>query len=300
MDRLAVMETFVRIAETGSFSAAARQLKIGQPAASKCIAKLEDRLGVSLLMRSTRGLTLTEAGRRFWERAQRAIEEADAADLAARDSNIGMHGRLRVGAGVTFGNLYLLPLLPAFLATHPNLLVDLVLDDRAINPVEDGIDVGLRYGPLPASCLRARRIATRRRVVLGATSYFERSGVPITPPDLSRHAAVIYTQDRGGTDTWRFRRGDAEVSVTVFGRLSVSVSEGLRAAVLGGIGLAVSSQWMFDPELANGSVRAVLADWALPMSDLWAVFPTARRDNIKARTFATFVEAELQRRREID
>ena len=297
MDRLAVMETFVRIAETGSFSAAARHLNIGQPAASKCIAKLEDRLGVSLLLRSTRGLTLTEAGRRFCERARRAIEEADAADLAARDSNTGLHGRLRVAAGVTFGNLYLMPLLAAFLATHPSLSVDLVLDDRALDPVEEGIDVGLRFGPLPNSLLRARRVATRRRLVLGSTTYFERSGVPVTPADLARHAAVIYTQDPGGTDTWRFRRLDSDVSVTVSGQLSVSASEGLRAAVLGGIGLAITSQWMFDPELANGSVRAVLTDWALPSSDLWAVFPTGRMGNVKARAFAAFVEAELHRRR---
>jgi DNA-binding transcriptional LysR family regulator len=293
VDRLAAMETFVWIAETGSFSAAARHLNIGQPSVSKCIAKLEGRLGVSLLMRSTRGLTLTEAGRRFCERARRAIEEADAADLAARDSNTGLHGHLRVGAGVTFGNLHLVPLLPAFLAMHPNLSIDLVLDDRAITPVEEGIDVGLRFGPLPNSWLRARRVATRRRLVLGATTYFERSGVPLTPADLTRHAVVIYTQDHGGTGAWRFQRGDSEISVTVSGRLRVSASEGLRAAVLSGIGLAITSPWMFDPELANGSVRAVLTDWALPTSDLWAVFPTARTTNVKAHAFAAFVEAEL-------
>ncbi|HEY1926069.1 MAG TPA: LysR family transcriptional regulator [Caulobacteraceae bacterium] len=297
MDRLAVMETLVRIADTGSFSAAARHLNIGQPAVSKCIAKLEDRLGVSLLLRSTRGLTLTEAGRRFCERARRAIEEADAADLAARDSNTGLYGRLRVAAGVTFGNLYLVPLLQAFLTTHPNLSIDLVLDDRTIDPVEEGIDVGLHFGPLPDSLLRARKIATGRRLVLGSTTYFERSGVPITPTDLTSHAAVIYTQDPGGTDTWRFRRADTEISVSLSGQLSVSASEGLRAAVLGGIGLAITSRWMFDLELTNGSVRAVLTDWALPTSDLWAVFPTARKSNVKAHAFAAFVEAELLRRR---
>ena len=294
MDRLVAMETFVRIAEAGSFSAAARRLNIGQPAASKCVAKLEDRLGVSLLMRSTRGLTLTEAGRRFCERARRAIEEADAADLAARDSNSGLHGHLRVGADVTFGNLHLVPLLPSFLAAHPNLSIDLVLDDRAINPVEEGVDIGLRFGPLPDGWLRARRVATRRRLVLGATSYLEHSGVPLTPADLTRHAVVIYTQDRGGTAAWRFQRDDSQISVTVSGRLSVSASEGLRAAVLSGLGLAITSPWMFDPELENGSVQAVLTDWALPASDLWAVFPTTRTTNVKAHAFAAFVEAELR------
>ena len=297
MDRLAVMETLVRIADTGSFSAAARHLNIGQPAVSKCIAKLEDRLGVSLLLRSTRGLTLTEAGHRFCERARRAIDEADAADLAARDSICGLHGRLRVAAGVAFGNLHLVPLLSAFLITHPNLSIDLILDDRAIDPIKEGIDVSLRFGPLSDSLLRARKVATMRRVVLGSTAYFQRFGVPTTPADLTRHAAIIYTQDPGGTDTWRFQRVDSDISVTVSGQLTVSASEGLRAAVLGGIGLAITPQWMFDRELANGSVRTVLADWALPASDLWAVFPPGRLGDVKGRTFAAFVEAQLLRRR---
>lgn len=133
--------------------------------------------------------------------------------------------------------------------------------------------------------------------MLGATTYFEGSGVPTTPADLTRHPAVIYTEDCGGTDTWSFRRGATEVSVRIAGRLRVSASEGLRAAVLSGIGLAITSQWMFVPELAAGKVRAVLTDWALPPSDLWAVFPPGRLGNVKARAFADFVEAELYRRR---
>lgn len=178
MDRLAAMETFVRIAETGSFSTAARHLNIGQPATSKCIAKLEDRLGVSLLMRSTRGVTLTEAGRQFYKRARRAIEEAEAADFAARSANTGLHGRLRVGAGATFGNLHLVPLLSVFLAMHPSLSIDLVLDDRAINPFEEGIDVGLCFGPLPNSSLRARQVA----------------GWCLAPPPISRDRAFRQPQ----------------------------------------------------------------------------------------------------------
>lgn len=295
MDRLAVMETFVRVVETGSFSAAARHLNIGQPAVSKSIAHLENRLGVRLLARSTRRLKPTEAGWKFCERARRAIEEADEADLAARDTDAGLVGRLRVSAGVTFGKLHLVPLLPDFLAAHPNLSIDLILDDRTIDPIKEGIDVGLRFGPLPDSSLTARKVATSPRLVVGAPTYFERSGIPATPAELISHAAVIYTQDRGGSDTWSFRQGTSEMSVSISGRLRVSASEGLRAAVIGGMGLAITPQWTFAPELACGAVRMVLGEWTLPASDLWAVFPTGRLANAKARAFAAFVETELHK-----
>src|SRR5262249_9550028 len=241
MDRLAAMQTFVRVVETGSFSAATRYLNIGQPAVLKSIAHLENRLGVRLLARSTRRLKPTEAGRKFCERARRAIEEADEADLAARGTDAGLVGRLRVSAGVTFGKLHLVPRLPDFLAAHPDLSIDLILDDRTIDPIKEGIDVGLRFGPLPDSSLRARKVATSPRLVVGAPTYFERSGIPATPAELISHAAVIYTQDRGGSDTWSFRQGTSEMSVSISGRLRVSASEGLRAAVIGGMGLAITA-----------------------------------------------------------
>jgi DNA-binding transcriptional LysR family regulator len=295
MDRLAVMETFVRVVETGSFSAAARHLNIGQPAVSKSIAQLEERLGVRLLMRSTHGLTPTEAGRSYCERARRAVKEAEEADLAARGADAGLAGRLRVSAGVTFAKQQLVPVLSRFLAAHPNLSIDLILDDRSIDLIEEGIDIGLRFGPLPDSSLTVRKVATSPRLVVGAPAYFERAGVPTTPADLSDHVAVIYTQDRGGIDSWSFRKGDYDTSVRISGRLRVSASEGVRAAVIGGMGIAITSQWMFAPELACGAVRSVLAEWTLPASDLWAVFPTGRMASAKARAFAAFVETELNK-----
>jgi DNA-binding transcriptional LysR family regulator len=295
MDRLAVMETFVRVLESGSFSAAAKHLNVGQPAVSKSIARLEERVGVCLLVRSPRGLMPTEAGQHFYERARRAIEESDDAILEARGANAGLVGRLRVSAAVTFARLHLVPLLSAFLAEHPNLSIDLILDDRTIDLMEEGIDIGLRFGPLQDSSLTGRKVATNRRLVVGAPAYFERAGVPTTPAELIGHAAVICTQDRGGSDTWSFRQGNTEIAVSISGRLRVSASEGLRAAVLGGMGFAITSQWMFAPELACGAVRAVLTEWILPASDLWAVFPSGRMGNAKTRAFAAFVETELHK-----
>src|SRR3984885_8321247 len=267
------METFVTVVDTASFSGAARRLRIGQPAVSKSIAQLEAHLGVKLLVRSTRGLTPTEAGLNFYERARRSIEEADEAELAARGAGAGLTGKLRICAAVTLAQLHLIPRLPEFMARHPGLEIEMILDDRNIDLVQEGIDVGLRMGDLADSSLTARRIAMSHRRVVGAPAYFARAGKPLAPGELATHESVIYTP-RGGGAAWTFRRADVEVSVTLNGRLRLSAAEGLRAAVVAGTGLAVASEWMFAPDLASGTVVPVLQDWALPDMALWAVFPT--------------------------
>lgn len=290
MDRFGAMETFVRVVETGSFSAAARALDVGQPAVSKSVAQLETRLGVRLLVRSTRGLAPTEAGQKFFERARRALEEAEEAEVDARGAGAGLTGRLRISAAVTFARLHVVPRLPTFLADHPGLSMSVVLDDRVIDMVEDGIDVALRMGELANSSLTARRLASARRLVLGAPSYFERHGAPSTPAELSEHEAVVYSQ---AGETWSFHRDGAVASVSVSGRLQLSAAEGVRAAVSAGMGLTIASEWMFAPELASGAVRPALAEWTLPPIDLWAVYPSGRMPTAKARAFVAFIEAEL-------
>jgi DNA-binding transcriptional LysR family regulator len=292
MDRLNSMETFVTVVEAGSFSGAARRLEIGQPAVSKTIAQLEDRLGVRLLLRSTRGLTPTEAGQGFYERARRSIDEADQADRAARGAGTGLSGPLRICAAVTFARLHILPHLDKFLAAHPNLNIDLVLDDRNIDLLEQGIDVALRMGELNDPAMTARKIAQGRRVALGTPAYFAKACEPAIPADLVNHEAIVYAPGNGGS-TWAFRRGSTEVSVAVSGRVRVNAAEGVRAAVLADMGMAIVSEWMFGPELASGSVRRVLADWELPPIDLWAVYPAGRMACAKARAFVAFVEQVL-------
>jgi DNA-binding transcriptional LysR family regulator len=289
MDRLAAMETFVLVVDSGSFSAAARRLNVGQPAVSKLVAQLEDRLGVKLLVRTTRGLSATEAGLNYYERARRSIEEADEAELTARGAGSGLTGKLRVGAAVTFARIHLMPRIPEFLARHPDLEMEVVLDDRNIDLVQEGIDVALRMGRLADSTLTARRITTGRHVVLGTPAYFARAGEPTAPSDLTAHEAVIYAQ-RGGGAAWTFRREGADLAVTLKGRLRVTAAEGVRAAVLAHVGIAITSEWMFTPEVADGTVKAVLRDWELPPIDLWAVFPAGRTATTKARTFTSFVE----------
>jgi len=292
MDRLAAMQAFVRVVEAGSFSAAARALNMGQPAISKTVAQLEARLGVRLLMRSTHVLAPTEAGRSFYERAKRSIEEADEAEAVARGAGKGLTGHLRVSAAVTFARLHIVPHLPKFLAAHPGLTMDVMLDDRIIDLIEEGVDVALRMGPLADSTsLTARKLASGQHHVLGTAAYFARSGVPATPAELAGHAAVIYTRE--GAGTWCFHQGATEVSVTVSGPLRMNAAEGVRAAVLADMGLTITSSWMFGPELESAAVQRVLTDWSLPPIDLWAVYPTGRMPSTKARAFAAFVEAEL-------
>jgi DNA-binding transcriptional LysR family regulator len=289
MDRLLAMATFVRVVDTGSFSAAARHLRVGQPAVSKTIGQLEERLGVKLLARSTRGLTTTEAGQNYYDRAKRVLEDADEADLAARGAGTGLSGRLRVCAAVTFARLHIIPHLQSFLADHPDLDMDVVLDDRTIDLVQEGIDMALRMGELPSSSLTARRISRAPRLVIGTPSYFTIHGMPQTPSDLITHQAITYQQSGGG-GVWTFRQGTAETSVSLQSRLRVTAAEGVRAAVLSGQGLAIASQWMFAPELADGTVRAVMTEWDLPPIDLWAVYPTGRTVTSKARLFTDFIE----------
>ena len=293
MDRLAAMEAFVLVVDTGSFSAAARRLNVGQPAVSKLVAQLEERLGVKLLVRTTRGLTATEAGLNYYERARRSIEEADEAESAARGAGSSLTGRLRICGAVTFARIHLMPRLPEFLARHPELEMEVVLDDRNIDLVQEGIDVALRMGQLSDSSLTARRIVSGRHVVVGTPAYFERTGRPTAPGDLAAHQAVIYDQEAGGQD-WTFQRDDAEIAVILKGRLRVSAAEGVRAAVFANAGVAVASEWMFSPEIADRTVQMVLQDWELPRIDLWAVFPAGRTATTKARTFTQFVQEVMR------
>ena len=276
-----------------SFSAAARQGNVGQPAVSKMIAQLEDQLGVRLVTRTTRGLSPTEAGQRYYERARRALEEADEAEVAARGAGKGLTGRLRISAATTFARLHIVPRLPAFMAEHPELALEVIMDDRVIDMVEEGVDVALRMGALPDSSMTARKLAAGRRLLVATPAYLARAGTPASPAEIAGHQAVVYTRYEAAPWTFRHASG-AEASVSVGGRLRVTAAEGLRAAVLADMGLAVASEWMFTPELASGAVVELLPDWALPPIDLWALFPSGRLASAKARAFAEYVAGVLR------
>jgi DNA-binding transcriptional LysR family regulator len=293
MDRLAALEIFVRVVDTGSFSAAARQMRIGQPAVSKAIARLEERIDGQLLRRSTHGLAPTEAGKRFYSHAKRAIEEADLADHVARDVDGTLSGRLRICAAVTFARLHILPHLGKFMSSHPQLDIDVMLDDRIVDLIESGADICLRMGDLADSTLTARKIGQAARLVVGTPSYLESNGQPDTPEDVLKHHVIIHDIGKGGGDSWTFCKGEARASITVRSKLRVSAAEGVRECVFSDLGLTIASKWMFGPELASGRVRAVLTDWALPPLNLWAIFPDGRQSNAKVRAFLNFIVNHL-------
>jgi DNA-binding transcriptional LysR family regulator len=170
--------------------------------------------------------------------------------MVARGAGTSLTGRLRISAAVTFARLHVVPRLPTFLAAHPDLTMDVILDDPVIDLVEEGVDVALRMGTLAESSLTARKLASAPRCVVGTAAYFARAGVPATPAELAEHSVLIYVPDSAG-DTYRFRQGATELSVSVSGRLRMSAAEGVRAGVMAGMGVTIASAWMFALSLSR-------------------------------------------------
>jgi DNA-binding transcriptional LysR family regulator len=292
MARLRDMEMFVRVVERGSFSAAARDLKIGQPAISKSIAALEGRLGIRLLVRSTRRLRPTEAGTAFYERAVRVIAEANEAEAAAQGAGAGLEGRLRICTPVTFGRLHVVPKLSSFIDGFPKIQLELVMDDREKDLIAENIDASLRLGVLVDSAQVARKLAQSQRLVVASPAYVARKGAPKTPTDLREHSGIVYRQSNGGED-WVFRRGNSEIKIRIRRLLTFSAAEGVRAAVIAGLGFTVCERWMFAPELESGQVVPLLKEWRLPPMDLWVIYPSGQLTSTKARAFIKWFEKTI-------
>lgn len=296
MDRLQVMRQFVTVAETGSFSAAARRLGVQQPAMSKAIAALEDYLGVRLLVRSSRAHSLTDAGQRFYDRARIALDEADAAEAAAREAATQLTGRLRIAAPSTYASQVLIPHLAAFLDGHPGLAVDLVLDDRRIDLIEEGVDLAIRAGALDDSSLTARVVDQTRRLLVTTPAYLDRHGSPHIPEALHDHLLISYAPFETPKG-WRFESPEGAVDVRVDARIVVNSAEGLRAALLAGLGIGLATSRMVGGELTRGELVPLLQAWTLPAVDVWAIFPAGRRPTARARVFADWMTVTLAQNR---
>ena len=301
MDRLAAMQTFVRVVESGSFSAVAREARATQSAVSKQVAALEHALGAKLLSRTTRSLALTEAGERYFEQARRLVGEIAEAESVLRRDERQLSGWLRVAASVGYGRLKLLPLVKTFLAAHPKLKIDLRLNDGFIDLIEAGIDVAVRVGELADSSLVARRIATTQRALMASRKYMRSlpTGVkaPRVPEDLLRHNCIVYSE-LATQNAWSFTAGpDATVavgtSVTIRaqGNLQTNSSEVIRAAVLSGMGIGYSPTWLFEGEMAAGELQVLLPDWPAPPLPVHLVSPPQRRQTAKVLAFAQHVAA---------
>jgi DNA-binding transcriptional LysR family regulator len=237
-------------------------------------------------------LSPSEAGQRFYEHAIRTLDEADLALKTVRGEPAALSGKLRVSGTITFMRQHVIPALPEFLGMHPDMDIDLLLDDGNVGLIEEGVEVALRMGRLASSGLTARRIGQCRRVVVATPDYFDQHESPQEPEDLAQHRAIVFSRGEGG-EQFTFTRGSDVREITLRPKVRVSALEGLRGAVLAALGVAVASEWIFTEELAGGIVREVLSDWELPSLDLWAVLPGGRQASPKARAFIAFVEAQL-------
>ena len=293
MDRIAGIQLFIRIVESGSFSKAAEELHITQPTATKHVAALEDRLGVRLLNRNTRGVSATEIGTLYYQKCktiQREVEEAD--NLASLlQSRLG--GTLRVSTSVAFGRRVLTPLVLAFMHEHAEISIDLSFDDRYVNLVEQGVDAALRMGRLADSSLGSRYLGVNPWLAAASPDYLARRGEPSTPADLARHACLVYSSVQGD-DRWQFSDAlGASISVQVQGPLRSNNLSAVLAAARAGQGVAVLPWYVAREAVAEGSMRPLLPGFMLPAQELHAVYPSPKMLPSKVATFIAFLQARL-------
>lgn len=295
MDRLSGMAVFARVVEEESFSSAARALGVSKSSVSKQVAALEERLGARLLNRTTRRLSLTDAGMTFYERAVRILSEAEEAEAAVSQLSAAPRGVLRVNAPVTFGVQHLGPLLPDFMARYPDLAVDMTLNDRIVDLVEEGFDMAIRIARLPDSSLIARKLCPSPRLVVASPEYVARYGAPQRPDDLKQHTCLLYTYLLR-SDSWFLTGPDGqEVEVRVTGRLRANNGDVLRAALLGGMGIAYTPAFIVGRDLAEGRLVRLLPDWVDRSSAVYAVYPHARLVAAKVRAFVDFLVEHFSR-----
>ena len=283
MDRFLLMTCFVRAVETGSFSAAGRDLGLGQPNVSRYVAALEDHLQTRLLHRSTRKLYLTPEGERYYADVRRILDAVDDSESSLRD-NVDPSGLLRVACPTALAHAFVLPRVPAFLERYPKLTLDLQINDRYVNLVDEGTELAIRIGHLEDSALRARRIGLFERIWVASKDYLAKRGVPSTPDDLREHDCVIYTLLSSGA-TWRFRDTDIPVS----GRLRVNSPEAVRAAVTAGLGVGHGPQWLFEEGLRNGSLQLLLTEYAAPLVPVQIIYVANRLLPKRAIVFIEFI-----------
>ncbi|MFN4308947.1 MAG: LysR family transcriptional regulator [Ferrovibrio sp.] len=293
MDFLAAMRVFVRVVETGSFSAVARETNTTQPTISRLVAQLEDHLGARLFQRTTRQVNTTEEGRQFYDYARRALEAVTEAESAVGRRHAEPEGMVRLAAPVVFSRLHLLPRLPRLLVRHPKLGLDLVMHDGFADLVGEGIDLALRVGEIDDPSLVVRRVGVTRRVIAAAPSYLEQRGEPQQPRELTGHDCIVYTRLASG-NVWHFDGPQGPSAIPVQGRFQVNNSEGVREAVLMGLGIGVVPIWLFRDEIEQGHVRLLLADYEPLPLPMHIVYPSRRFVSPRVRAVIDFLNDELR------
>ncbi len=289
MDTLEGLPVFIRVVREGSFSAAARGLDLTPSAVSKQIGRLEDRLTVRLFNRTTRRLNLTEEGAAFYERASRILADLEDAAESVSSLKAVPRGRLRVTLPTAFGILHLLPALPDYLARYPEVTLEIDLNDRFVNMVEEGFDLALRVGDLEDSSLIGRRLATSRRVLAAAPAYLAGRRVPQRPSDLAEHDCLIYTYRAQRHDWHLVDEKGKECVISVTGKIETNNPMMLREAALSGLGVLLLPLWIIGPDLKAGRLQRILPSHHWPDNAIHAVYPPGRHLSAKVRSFVDFL-----------
>ena len=292
MEDLERMAIFARVVEAKGFAEAARRLGITRSAVSRAVTRLERSLGVRLLHRTTRAMSVTEAGAVFYAHCARIVEEHEQAKLAVGRFHSAPRGLLRITASVAFGTLHIAPALPQFLARNPEVRIDMVIGDRIVDLADEGFDVAIRITKEPSPNLVARRLAPVNRKIVATPAYFAARGVPATPAELAQHNCLNYTHFNP-QDAWRLRGPGGDITIPTSGNLRLNDDEALSAAVLGGLGVAVLPTFLIGRDLKEGRLQAVLSDYVPSDRQIYAVYLPTRHLPGKVRAFIDFLVARF-------
>ncbi len=292
-DRWQEMAVFVRVADGGSLSKAARELKLSQPSVSRIVGTLEARLGTTLLLRTTRSISLTDAGALYLERARNLLAEMEEAEQATRGVD-SLQGVIRLAMPLMYGTRAVIPALAPFLARHPDLKVELTMSDARQNLITDGVDVAIRIGigTLEDSTFGARKLALVERVVVAAPAYLSARGQPATPADIAKHDCIVQHGLFGG-ESWRFTHNQTVTSVDVHARLWINSAPGVLAAAVSGLGIALATNLMAGEELRTGQLTRLLEAYRLDPAEVYAVFPAGPRPSAKVRAIVDHLAASF-------
>lgn len=283
MDVFAQMQLFVKVVESAGFTAAARSLGVPKSTVSRQVARLEDRLGVRLLHRTTRALRPTEAGQAYYERCARILADLSEAEQAVSRAQVIPRGPLKITAPLTFGYLFMGDLVAGFLRAYPEVVLDLSLSDRKVDLIEEGYDVAIRAGTLDDSSLVARRLGPATMMVVASPDYLARRGTPLHPQDLKDHDCLRYEQ--GSLASWRFA---GDVLVSVDGPLVSNNGDILRSAAVAGLGLTYAPRFIVGAEVRSGKLVGVLGDHVQSLGGIWAIYPANRHLSAKVRAFVDY------------
>lgn len=292
-DTLALIATFLRVVEVGSFSGVAVEQGTTQPTISRQIAALEAHLGCLLFQRTTRSLSLTDDGRVFYEHALRTVETLKEAETSVGQRRGKPGGTLRIGCAVVFGRLHLVPRLPRFMQRYPEIKVDLSMNDGFTDLVEENLDLAIRVGVVTDQNLVAKQIGVTRRVLVATPEYLKKWGVPKTPAELANHSCIVYSRLAAGSK-WTFESDSGIVDVPVGGRFRVNNTEGVRAAILQSLGIGFVPVWHFvENEIAKKRLVVLLKDYQPTPQPINAVYPSRRFLSPKVRAMIDYLAQEF-------